>query len=345
MYKGIIRPILFKLAPEQAHRLIMDVLHYLHMIPFVPFLLKILYHYHDPRIAVSAFGLTFKNPMGLAAGFDKDGKYIEVLESLGFGFIELGTVTPKAQSGNPKPRLFRLKKDQALINRMGFNNEGVDALVHRLKKLKNRDIVIGGNIGKNKTTPIEDAHKDYVVCFEKLHAYVDYFVVNVSSPNTPGLRTLQEKGPLNKILSALQKRNNALSDSKPLLLKIAPDLNERQLDDIAEIVLINKVDGIIISNTTIARSQLKTDPQQIDRIGKGGLSGAPLRNQSNNVLQYMTNRTKSKIPIIAVGGIFTIQDVLSKKKRGACLYQVYTGYIYEGPAMIKKILKGLSAKV
>ncbi len=287
------------------------------------------------------FGLKFKNPIGLAAGFDKDGKIFEELGHFGFGHIEVGTVTPRPQTGNPKKRLFRLPKDKALINRMGFNNNGVDALVEKLKKRKSSNLIIGGNIGKNKDTPNERAVDDYLFCFQKLFDFVDYFVVNVSSPNTPNLRELQEKKPLLKILNILQNKNSKQEKRKPILLKIAPDLTDTQLDDIIEIVQESKIDGVIATNTTISRQGLKTDIQITNE--KGGLSGKPVQTRSTEVVKYLSEKSKKSFPIIAVGGIFTAKDVNEKLAAGADLVQVYTGFIYEGPGMIKRICKKLAA--
>jgi dihydroorotate dehydrogenase len=278
--------------------------------------------------------------VGLAAGFDKDAKHIDALACLGFGFIEIGTLTPKAQDGNPAPRLFRLPTDKALINRMGFNNGGVDAAVLRLQQRKER-IIIGGNIGKNKITPNEEAYKDYEYNVKALHAVVDYFVVNVSSPNTPGLRELQEKAPLMDLLHKVQAVNKALPNPKPVLLKIAPDLTDTQLDDIIEIVATTQIDGIVATNTTIDRSQLQTPASEVEAIGAGGLSGKPVTARSTEVIRYIHQKTNGTIPMIAVGGIFTAADAIEKLNAGASLVQVYTGFIYEGPGMVKRICNGL----
>jgi len=289
----------------------------------------------------SLFGLNFKNSVGLAAGLDKNAKAIDAFSDMGFGFVEIGTVTPKPQAGNPKPRLFRLKKDQSLINRMGFNNDGVEVVKERLKKRKS-DIIVGGNIGKNKITPNESAVDDYLICFEKLFDVVDYFVVNVSSPNTPGLRELQEKGPLTHILKALMTLNNSKALQKPILLKIAPDLTNEQLDDIIEIVVETKIDGLIATNTTIDRSQLETEPQIIEQIGNGGLSGKALLEKSNHVIEYINDKSGGKIPIIGVGGIGNASNAQDKIKAGASLVQIYSGFIYEGPSLIKNITRVLN---
>jgi len=284
-------------------------------------------------------GLKFRNPIGLAAGFDKDAKLYNELASFGFGFIEIGTLTPKAQPGNPKPRLFRLVEDEAVINRMGFNNGGLEEAVIRLRK-KKTDIIIGGNIGKNKVTPNEEALNDYLIGVEALHPVVDYFVVNVSSPNTPNLRELQEKEPLTKLLKAVQKKNNDLG-AKPLLLKIAPDLTEGQLDDIIDIINDLKLDGVVATNTTISREGLKANPEKVEAIGAGGLSGKILRERSTEVVRYLRSKLQKDVAIIAVGGVFTGADAKEKIEAGADLVQVWTGFLYEGPAMVRKILHNL----
>lgn len=297
---------------------------------------KKMYVVQDPKLKRELFGLTFDNPVGLAAGFDKNATMFEDLAYCGFGFIEIGTVTPVGQDGNPKPRLFRLKEDQGIINRMGFNNHGVDAAVEQLKKRKTK-LIIGGNIGKNKLTPNEEATSDYVKSFEKLFPYVEYFVVNVSSPNTPNLRSLQEKEPLTELLQTLQDLNAKKEIRKPILLKIAPDLTNEQLDDIIEIVDAVKLDGVIASNTTISRSNLKTDNGIVEDIGAGGLSGKPVRNRSTEVIRYLSTKSNKSFPIIGVGGIHSAEDALEKLDAGADLVQVYTGFIYEGPALMKRI--------
>lgn len=299
----------------------------------------------DKQLERQVFGLNFPNPVGLAAGFDKDGKHIPGLACLGFGFIEVGTVTPLAQDGNPQPRLFRLPKDKALINRMGFNNEGLDALVENLKKLRQQGALngtlIGGNIGKNKVTPNETAVNDYLLCFDKLFPWVDYFVVNVSSPNTPGLRELQEKEPLTRLLNLLQEKNRAQTSPKPILLKIAPDLTDSQLDDIADIVRATGLAGVIATNTTISRADLNTPESEIAAIGMGGLSGAPVRERATVVIRYLRQKLGKEVAIIGVGGIDSAQSAQEKLAAGADLVQVYTGLIYEGPGLVKRILEGL----
>ncbi len=310
----------------------------------MPWLFRQLYGSKEESLKRELFGLEFPNPVGLAAGFDKDGKHFRAMSNLGFGFIEIGTVTPKPQIGNPQPRLFRLPKDKGLINRMGFNNEGLEAMVERLKKGRDGKIIIGGNIGKNKVTPNEVAAKDYELCFEALFPHVDYFVVNVSSPNTPNLRDLQEKEPLTRLLGMLQTLNHAKPNPKPILLKIAPDLTNTQLDDIIEIVHDTKIAGVIAANTTISRANLKTSEQAIKEIGAGGLSGQPVKKRSTEVIQYLHTQSKGAFPIIAVGGIGSPQDALEKLAAGASLVQVYTGLIYEGPSLVRAINKAILKK-
>lgn len=300
------------------------------------------FHFEHSLLEREVFGLKFKNPVGLAAGFDKNADMYHELAMFGFGFIEVGTVTPKAQDGNEKPRLFRLKKDAAIINRMGFNNLGVDAMVEQLKK-RQTDVIIGGNIGKNKLTPNENAQDDYLICFHKLFDYVDYFVVNVSSPNTPNLRDLQEKEPLKKLLHSLMNENRKKQQSKPILLKIAPDLTESQLDDIIEIVSETQIYGVIATNTTISRSGLQTDASEVEKIGMGGLSGKPLAQRSTEVIRYLAEKSGKSFPIIGVGGIHSPEDALEKIKAGADLVQLYTGFIYEGPGLVKRINQKLIA--
>ena len=348
MYK-IIRSVLFFFDPEWVHYFSMNSLKLLCKIPGVKGLLTATFTAKG-NVQYSVFNIQFTNPVGLGAGFDKNARYLNELEALGFGFVETGTVTPKPQAGNDKPRLFRLPKDKALINRMGFNNDGVEVVSKRLKawhkkqseigNLKSK-IVIGGNIGKNKITPNEDAWKDYETCFTALHDYVDYFVVNVSSPNTPGLRELQEKDSLKKILTNLQQLNAKHATPKPILLKIAPDLSNEQLDDVVDLALEIKLDGLVASNTTINRSGLSTDDSQLSQIGAGGLSGLPVQKRSTEVVQYINQKTGGQIPIIASGGIFTAADAQEKITAGAVLVQVWTGFIYEGPSIVKNICKGL----
>lgn len=298
----------------------------------------------DPSLARKVFGLEFPNPVGLAAGFDKDARYVDTLACLGFGFVEIGTVTPRPQPGNPPPRLFRLPKDQALINRMGFNNQGAAAAATRLAGRKSR-VIIGGNIGKNKITPNAEAEEDYEQCFHALYDVVDYFVVNVSSPNTPGLRHLQDKEPLRKLLLRLQALNRQKKQPRPMLLKIAPDLDAHQLDDIIDIAIETQLDGIVATNTTLSREGLTTSPTQVAQCGAGGLSGKPLTSRSTEIIRYLHQRTAGRLAIIAVGGIFTAEDALEKLQAGASLVQVYTGFIYEGPAIARHLCKGIRKSV
>lgn len=344
IYKYIVKPIAFLLDPEKAHHLSVSIFKIINKTPIVSSVVKSMLSFEDPKLKKEILGLSFPSPVGLAAGFDKDGKYYDTMSALGFGFIEIGTVTPKPQDGNPKQRLFRLPKDKALINRMGFNNEGIDAFVSRLKNRKKSDIIIGGNIGKNKITPNEEAISDYEICFEKLYPYVDYFVVNVSSPNTPDLRSLQDKEPLTKLLNHIITLRSQKEKVKPVLLKIAPDLNNDQLNDILEIVVSENVDGIIATNTTISRSDLNTSDQKIAEIGNGGLSGQPLKNRSLEVVSYLRKHNKT-IPIIGVGGISEPQDAVKMLSAGADLIQVYSGLIYQGPSFIKKIKKAILASI
>lgn len=338
MYKYLLKPLLFRFSPEKAHWLTIIMFRFVLFVPGVKLLFNYFLNVKHKSLKRTVWGLKFNNPVGLAAGFDKDGKYYDIMSNLGFGFIEIGTVTPKGQEGNPLPRLFRLPNDKALINRMGFNNDGVDALVERLKTRKDFKTIIGGNIGKNKNTPNENALSDYVYCFEKLYNYVDYFVVNVSSPNTPGLRELQDKKPLTEILSTLKSISLGKKIKKPILLKIAPDLTETQLDDIVEIILDTNTDGIIATNTTIERKGLK---QNTDNIGNGGLSGQPVKDRSTEVIRYIFEKSKGKFPIIGVGGISNATDAIEKLEAGATLVQVYTGLVYEGPTMVKNINTGI----
>jgi dihydroorotate dehydrogenase len=340
VYKSLIFPILSKFDPEKIHYFAMDCLKLACKIPFVSGLLKANFEVKNEKLAVKAFGLHFKNPVGLAAGFDKNAKWIDELDTLGFGFIEIGTVTPKAQEGNPKQRLFRLKKDEALVNRMGFNNDGLETVVANLKK-RNSDILIGGNIGKNKLTDNNDALSDYIITFNGLHDFVDYFVVNVSSPNTPGLRDLQEKEPLTKILMALQNINNTKPKKKPILLKIAPDLTDSQLDDIVEIVINSGIAGVIATNTTLSREGLKSNQNEIEFTGAGGLSGKPLTSRSTEVVRYLSKKSNKAFGIIGVGGVYNAADAKEKLDAGACLVQVYSGFVYEGASIAKNINKGL----
>ena len=348
---NLLRSFLFLFDPEKVHYFSMNALKLLCKIAVVK---KLIAKQFTPVAFApsdyNVFDLQFSNPVGLGAGFDKNAIYLTELEVLGFGFVEIGTVTPLAQKGNDKPRLFRLPKDKALINRMGFNNDGVTVIAERLKQwsIKNRQtgqsnarLIIGGNIGKNKITPNEDAWKDYEICFTALHEHVDYFVVNVSSPNTPGLRELQEKDSLSKILRNLQRLNKEKVNPKPILLKIAPDLSNSQIDDVIDLAMEIKLDGLVAANTTIDRSALTSDETLLQNIGAGGLSGRPLKQRSTEIVNYIHQKTNGQIPIIASGGIFTGDDAKEKLNAGACLVQVWTGFIYEGPAIVSTICKSL----
>lgn len=338
MYRFFIRPLLFLVDPEVIHHFTFNFLKVCCAIPGVRSMLSAIYKREHPKLERTLFGVKFSNPVGLAAGLDKDAKLIDELSSFGFGFIEIGTVTPRPQPGNDKPRLFRLPADQGLINRMGFNNKGA---AHAADKLKERrsGVVIGGNIGKNKTTPNEDAILDYESCFDTLYPYVDYFVVNVSSPNTPGLRDLQEKEPLKKLLLAVKMLSNTKQKPKPVLLKIAPDLTLTQLDDIVEILRESGTDGVIATNTTISREGLTTSKEVVNEIGAGGLSGKPVRERSTEVIAYLRAKLGTGYPIIGVGGIMKPEDAVEKLKAGADLVQIYTGFVYEGPALVGRILR------
>lgn len=336
MYRVLIKPFFFLFSAERAHYMAMGLLRATCRIPGVSGIMRNLFQEKNASLRRNLFGLTFENPVGLAAGFDKDARWVDELSTLGFGFIEIGTLTPKAQPGNEKPRLFRLPQDEALINRMGFNNGGAAAAAERLRKRKSR-VIIGGNIGKNKVTPNEEAVNDYLSCFETLFPHVDYFAVNVSSPNTPGLRALQEKEPLLQLLNRLQDANNQKPTRKPILLKIAPDLGDEQLDDIIDIVKESNIDGVIATNTTVAREPLTTPTEEVAAIGMGGLSGKPLSRRSTEVIRYLKTKSRNAFPVIGVGGIHTPEDALEKIEAGADLVQVYTGFIYEGPGIAKRI--------
>ena len=331
MYQRLIKPFLFQFDPEKVHYFTFSMIKLLTSIPGVNLLLKYLYVVEDPKLEREVFGLKFPNPVGLAAGFDKNAVLYKELSHFGFGFIEIGTLTPKGQPGNPKKRLYRLKEDQAIINRMGFNNDGVDDAVKRLKK--NTSVLIGGNIGKNKVTPNEEAVNDYTYCFNALFDYVDYFVVNVSSPNTPNLRALQDKAPLTHLLSTLKKLNDKKESPKPILLKIAPDLSNDQLLDIIDIVTTVKIDGVIATNTTLSREGLHS----VHKTEVGGLSGKPLTKRSTEVIRFLIKESNNAFPIIGVGGIHTPEDALEKLDAGAALVQLYTGFVYEGPAAVRNI--------
>ncbi len=340
LYRSIIKPLLFLIPAEKAHHLSTHLFKIILSVPLLGSLIRNVFSYENPKLQRDVFGLQFSNPVGLAAGFDKDGTHYKTMSALGFGFIEIGTVTPLGQSGNEKPRLFRLPEDAALINRMGFNNEGVDALIERIKNRKKDKLIIGGNIGKNKTTPNEDAVNDYLSCFKKLYPYVDYFVLNVSSPNTPNLRSLQDKEPLNHLLLKVSELRNQQQQIKPILLKIAPDMNNHQIKDVLEIVQQNGIDGIIATNTTISREKLNVSKAKIKSIGNGGLSGQPLHHRSIEVVRYIRS-LNSNIPIIGVGGINSENDALSMLNAGANLIQIYSGLIYNGPTFIKKLKKAI----
>lgn len=354
MYK-LLRNILFWFDPEDVHYLSMNLLSIICKFSFAKKILQKRFSPANEKLIRNFFGLSFSNPVGLAAGFDKNAKYLNELSILGFGFVEIGTVTPVPQAGNPKPRLFRLPKDKAIINRMGFNNDGVIAVADRLTKYREKQnsnawsnttlslskLIIGGNIGKNKSTPNEDAWKDYEKCFIALHDHVDYFVVNVSSPNTPGLRDLQQKDSLRKILSHLQNLNASEKIQKPLLLKISPDLSMEELDDIIDLALEIKLDGLVASNTTIGRASLVTSNEVIKKTGLGGLSGKPLSKGSTETTKHIFNKTGGQIPVVTSGGIFTGKDAIEKFENGASLVQVWTGFIYEGPGIVKNICKSI----
>lgn len=336
MYKILIRPILFLFDPEKVHHFTFSLLKFVFKIPFKGKIIKKIFEVKNKSLERTLFGLTFKNPIGLAAGFDKNAILFDELSNFGFGFVEIGTVTPKAQPGNPKKRLFRLVEDKAIINRMGFNNDGVQAIVERLKK-RNSDVIIGGNIGKNKATPNENAVDDYLICFNELFEWVDYFVVNVSSPNTPNLRALQDKEPLTNLLNILQQENSAKAKSKPILLKIAPDLTDDQLLDIIDIVKITKIAGIVATNTTISRENLKSE----NKTETGGLSGKPITQRSTEVIKFLAEKSNKAFPIIGVGGIYSAKDAQEKLDAGADLIQLFSGFIYEGPSLVKRINKSL----
>ncbi len=338
---SVLKPILFSLNPEKAHHLTFSLLKVGKFIPGFYFLCKKLYKTEHSSLKRHLFGLEFQNPVGLAAGMDKDAIAFNELGHFGFGFIEIGTVTPKPQPGNDKPRLFRLIKNKALINRMGFNNHGAQAAAEKLRKRGDKTLIIGGNIGKNKLTPNENAVDDYIICFNQLFDVVDYFVVNVSSPNTPNLRDLQEKEPLTALLNTLQALNKSKNKPKPILLKIAPDLTNTQLDDIIDIVKQTKIEGIIATNTTISREGLNYTKTELDNFGAGGLSGKPLTKRSTEVIRYLKEKSNNAFPVIGVGGIHNAEDALEKIKAGADLIQLYTGFIYEGPKLIKEINKKL----
>lgn len=344
MYKLFIRPILFSFDPEKIHYFTFSLVKFLHKIPFVPAIIRGMYQVNNKKLERNLFGLTFKNPVGLAAGFDKNAVLYNELANFGFGFVEIGTVTPKGQAGNPKKRLFRLKEDQGIINRMGFNNEGLTTAIEQLKKNKGK-ILIGGNIGKNTATSPEGYTADYLECFKGLHPYVDYFVLNVSCPNVGSHAKLDDVDYLKELITEVQKLNLELTtescQSKPILLKIAPDLNHQQLDEIIALVTETKIEGVIASNTSINREGLKTSKERLEEIGNGGLSGQPVKDRSTAVIKYLSEKSNKSFPIIGVGGIHSANDALEKVAAGADLVQIYTGFIYEGPRLIKKINKAL----
>ena len=340
MYKSIIRSFLFKFDPEAVHYFTFDLIKIFFKIPFSARLVRSLFHVNHPNLERELFGLKFKNPVGLAAGFDKNALLYNELAHFGFGFIEVGTVTPKAQDGNPKKRLFRLKADNGLINRMGFNNAGLEALIARLKKNKNK-VIVGGNIGKNNQTSADQYTEDYAQCFKALHPYVDYFVLNVSCPNVGSHAKLTDKDYLTELITEIKRLNSEFDIQKPILLKIAPDLNQLQLDEIITLVSETKIAGVIACNTSISRVGLKTPETVLETIGMGGLSGQPIKSKSTEVIRYLSQKSQKAFPIIGVGGIHSAQDALEKIEAGADLVQIYTGFVYEGPALIKRINKAL----
>tara|TARA_R110002049_G_scaffold302258_1_gene494964 strand:+ start:15341 stop:16375 length:1035 start_codon:yes stop_codon:yes gene_type:complete len=343
MYKQLLRPLFFLFDSENIHHFTFSLIKTTSKIPGVPALFKSLYVVEDARLERKLFGLTFKNPVGLAAGFDKNAVLYNELANFGFGFIEIGTVTPKAQSGNPKKRLFRLKDDKGIINRMGFNNEGLEAAIVQLKKNQGK-LIIGGNIGKNTHTKPEDYTKDYLECFNALYPYVDYFVLNVSCPNVGSHAKLNDKDYLEELIGAVQKANKTFYKEKPILLKIGPDLNNQQLDEIVQLVADTHLDGVIASNTSMDRSGLKAPKEQLESIGNGGLSGQPIKDKSTKVIKYLADKSNKAFPIIGVGGIHSAEDALEKIEVGADLVQIYTGFIYEGPSLIKRINKAILSR-
>lgn len=343
MYKLLLRPLFFCFDPEKIHHFTFSLIKFTSKIPGFSALLRSLYVVNDKKLERTLFGLTFKNPVGLAAGFDKNAVLYNELANFGFGFIEIGTVTPKGQSGNPKKRLFRLKEDKGIINRMGFNNEGLEAAIVQLKRNKGK-LLVGGNIGKNTSTKPEAYTKDYLECFNALHPYVDYFVLNVSCPNVGSHAKLNDKDYLEELIHTVQKANATFDNQKPILLKIAPDLNNGQLDEIIELVNITKLDGVIASNTSTDRIGLKASDELLNTIGNGGLSGKPIKDKSTRVIKYLAENSKKSFPIIGVGGIHSAEDAIEKLNAGADLVQIYTGFIYEGPSLVKRINKALLKK-
>ena len=340
MYKAIIRPILFCFDPEWVHYFTFSLIRVISKIPGCSFILRKTYCIHDKKLEINLFGLTFKNRVGLAAGFDKNALLYNELANFGFGFIEIGTITPKAQKGNPKKRLFRLKNDEGIINRMGFNNNGIEAAIIQLKNRKG-PLIIGGNIGKNTLTTPEDYTNDYLECFKALHPHVDYFVLNVSCPNVGSHAKLNDKDYLEELINAIQSLNSTFEVSKPILLKISPDLNNAQLDEIIELVKTTKIEGVIASNTSVSRENLKVDAITLKSIGNGGVSGQPISSKSTQVIKYLSDNSQKAFPIIGVGGIHSEKDALDKLSAGADLVQIYTGFIYEGPALVKRINKAV----
>ncbi|MCD8412120.1 quinone-dependent dihydroorotate dehydrogenase [Tenacibaculum finnmarkense] len=340
MYKQLIRPILFIFDPEKIHYFTFSVVKTVSKIPFVSSIFRSMYQVNDKKLERNLFGLTFKNPVGLAAGFDKNAVLYNELANFGFGFVEIGTVTPKGQAGNPKKRLFRLKDDQGIINRMGFNNEGLEVAIEQLKKNKGK-IIIGGNIGKNTDTTPENYTQDYVTCFKGLHPYVDYFVLNVSCPNVGSHAKLDDVSYLKELITEVQALNNKEVKQKPILLKMAPDLNNQQLDEIIELVAQTKIDGVIASNTSVNRANLKASKERLTEIGNGGVSGQPVKDRSTKVIKYLADNSNKSFPIIGVGGIHSEKDALEKIDAGADLVQIYTGFIYEGPSLVKRINKAI----
>jgi dihydroorotate dehydrogenase len=343
VYKLIVRRFLFLFDPEKVHYFTFSLIRILCKIPFVASIFRSLYQINDKKLARNLFGLHFTNPVGLAAGFDKNAVLYNELANFGFGFIEIGTITPKEQAGNPKKRLFRLKDDEGIINRMGFNNAGVSEVIKNLKKNKHK-VIIGGNIGKNTDIKLEDYTHNYLEVFNELHPFVDYFVLNVSCPNVDSHAKLNDKEYLFELITECQKQNNLFQIKKPILIKIAPDLNDAQLDEIIMLVAETKIDGVIASNTSITRDNLKVSNERLKEIGNGGISGQPIKNRSTKVIKYLSEKSNKSFPIIGVGGIHSAADALEKIEAGADLVQIYTGFIYEGPSLIKKINKALLKK-
>ncbi|MGG8497459.1 quinone-dependent dihydroorotate dehydrogenase [Tenacibaculum sp. TC6] len=344
MYKLFIRPIFFLFDPEKIHHFTFSLVKFMSKIPLIPAIFRAVYTVNNKKLEKKVFGLTFKNPVGLAAGFDKNAVLYNELANFGFGFVEIGTVTPKGQVGNPKKRLFRLKDDKGIINRMGFNNEGLEAAIEQLKKNKGK-IIIGGNIGKNTHTAPENYTEDYVACFKGLHPYVDYFVLNVSCPNVSSHAKLEDAEYLKELITEVQKINKKEKEPKPILLKIAPDLNNQQLDEIIQLVANTKIDGVIASNTSVNREGLKITNEKLQEIGNGGLSGQPIKDRSTKVIKYLADHSNKAFPIIGVGGIHSEKDALEKLNAGADLVQIYTGFIYEGPSLVKRINKAVLSQL